>query len=395
VVKPVAWKLLIMLGLFMSMSVFFTSSIAFTQNSESQQPEVVATTNVATPSPPTGQQRLEKKVIGLRLGKGTWSDPYNNALWQGVANALHDLPLSQGAFDIVLYDEASPLSKDVDLVLTAQSDVVAQLETDAKNHPDTQFVALDTPPSSTTLNNFHTIDFEEYEVSYLMGYLAGILSQTGHIGFVGDTATAGIASQAAFSQGLLAACSECNLHSVLVGKNDPAAATTAAQSIQQKGADIFFADAGAGSLGVIKYVNATMCSSVVKTRSSPLTGALTMVAKDINYLSHCAGSYPLFFMGTGHFQPVFGDTDNDPTSLNHGLTSIAEHIDLAVYQIIQNFIAGDAPSSSLLTLEDKAIDIAVDDYNRALLPDEVLSQLGTIKAQIISGDIVVDKVLKE
>jgi basic membrane protein A and related proteins len=146
---------------------------------------------------------------------------------------------------------------------------------------------------------------------------------------------------------------------------------------------------------VINYVNDTMCSSVVTPRSSPLTSALTLVAKDINYLSRCAGSYPLFFMGTGHFQPVFGDTDNDPTSLNHGLTSIAEHIDFAVYQIVQAFIAGDAPSSSFLKLEDKAVDIAIDDYNRALLPDEVLSQLENIKAQIISGDIVVDKVLKE
>jgi basic membrane lipoprotein Med (substrate-binding protein (PBP1-ABC) superfamily) len=207
VVKPVSWKLLIMLGLFMGMSVFFTSSIALTQNSESQQPNVVATTDVATTSAATKQQRLEKKVIALRLNKGSWSDPYNDALWQGVANALRDMPLSQGAFDVVLYSEASPLSKDVDLVLTTGSDVVAQLETDARNHPGTQFVALDSPPSTKTISNLHTVDFEEYEVSYLMGYLAGTLSQTGHTGFVGDTETSDrLANQAAFSQGLVAAC---------------------------------------------------------------------------------------------------------------------------------------------------------------------------------------------
>jgi basic membrane protein A len=120
-----------------------------------------------------------------------------------------------------------------------------------------------------------------------------------------------------------------------------------------------------------------------------------MIAKDITYLSQCSDSYPLFFMGTGLYQPALGDTDNDPTTLNHGLTSLATGIDVAAYKTVQAFIAGETVTSESLSLEDNAVYLAVNDYNRALLSEDVLTQLEGMKSQIVSGEIVVDKVLKE
>lgn len=379
-----------MLGLLIVLSVLVTSSMAFTQgSSESASETTVAMVSptVATPA----RQQIPKKVIGLRFNKGGWSDPQNDALWQGVSNALRETP--SGAFEVVLLSETSPLVNDLDLVLSTNR----QLEPTVNHYPHTQFVVLDvnnapTTPSST----LQTVTFEEHEISYLLGYLAGTLSQTGQVGFVGSKTPEGLANGEAFAQGLLSACSECQLQrSVLDSDDDIPLGTNAAQTLVNKGVDIIFTDAGNSSQGVINYVNKTMCASASQTRPSPLTSALTLVAKNINYLSGCAGSYPLFFMGTGQYQPISGDNDNDVHSLNHGLASIAKRVDLAAYKVIQAFVKGEMLDTNHLTLKDQALDIAVDDYNHALLPDEVLAQLETIKAQIISGDIVVNGVLKE
>jgi basic membrane protein A and related proteins len=383
-----------LLGLFMILSALTGMNVAFTQSNANK----TETTTVAiTPADNVTDtvQPVNKRVIGLRLSQGSWSDPYNDALWQGVTNALRDTP--EANFEILLFDETSSLTNDVELVFATENVSRERLERDARTHPDTHFIVLDNDKAlATPLNNLHTITFEEHETSYLLGYLAGTLSQTGHIGFVGATKTTlEVANQAAFAQGLLAACSQCQLHSEFVGNNDPVQATTAAQTFTRKGADIIFADAGDSGQGVVDYINSTMCSSAVKTRPSPLTSALTYVAKNINYLSRCAGSYPLFFIGSGHYQSVSGDSDDDPTSLNHGLTGLGKHLDLAVYKTIQAFVAGDRLETGHLTLRDNAVGITLDDYNRALIPEEVLAQLDKIKTQIISGEIVVDKVLKE
>jgi basic membrane protein A and related proteins len=381
----VIWSLLLTLGLFMILSALTGVNVALTQTTPRADASAPPDTTVIVAAP-----LATKRVIGLRLGAGGWSEPYNNALWQGVTNALRETP--SAPFEVVLYDKTSPLSVDVDLLLTAGPDQ-SKLRADAKTYPTTQFVVLDNGNNRTgNTPNLHDITFEESQASYLLGYLAGTLSQTGVVGFVSGTKTEGtLANEAAFAQGLLAACSACQLHSEVVGRsNDIVLGAAAAQALIHKGADILFADAGDAGQGVISYINDTMCASAVKTRPSPLTGALTMVAKNINYLSRCAGSYPLFFIGNGRYQPSSGDNDNDPTSLNHGLTSLAKYMDVAVYKTIQSFLSGKALQTRHLSLQDDAVGVAVDEYNRALLPKEVLAQLDTIKAQLISGKIVLN-----
>jgi basic membrane protein A and related proteins len=393
VLKVIAWSFFMLLGLFMILSSLTGMNVAFTQSNISKTEPV---TVVVTPSSSLagGGQVAAKNVLGLRLTQGNWSDPYNDALWLGVATLLRETPSAN--VDVVLFDETSSMSDDVDIAFTAGDVSRTSLEREAKTHPDTTFVVLDNDAMATAsvLGNLHTLTFEEHQASYLLGYLAGTLSQTGHVGFVGATKTASnLANEAAFAQGLRAACSQCEFHSERITTTLQETAT--AQTLVGKGTDIVFIDAGKRGQGVIDYLNNTMCASVAPTRPSPLTSALTLVAKSINYLSRCAGSYPLFFIGSGPFQPVFGDSDRDPDTLNHGLTSLVNRVDLAVYRTLSAFIAGNNIEASVLTLENGAVDLAVDDYNHLLIPEEVLTQLETIKARLVSGEIVLDKVLQE
>lgn len=385
------------LGVFMIVSALTGVNVALMQDTPSDTTNVVATVANAVPATTLGDT---KHVVGIRLSAGGWSNSYNDALWQGVTNALRETPFTPS--EIVLFDETSTPSSDVNLLFTAApTDTTAanttHLIANAKSRPATQFVVVDSSTATSTLPNLHEISFEESQASYLLGYVAGTLTQTGQVGFIGDTQTARtLANQAAFSQGLKAACSLCKLNSEFLGSsNDVNLGTAAAQRLTSRGADILFTDAKGSSQGVITYVNNTMCASAVKTRPSPLTSALTMIAKNINYLSRCATSYPLFFIGNAPYPPSLGDNDDDPTSLNHGLTSLAKHVDVAVYATTREFFEGNTPQSKQLSLKDGAVGITIDDYNRALLSEEVLAQLEDVKAQLISGEIRVSDRLEE
>jgi basic membrane protein A and related proteins len=329
-------------------------------------PAKVAFANAAT----TNAARAVKTpdaVIALRFAEGGWKNSDNNALWEGTLKALREA--QNDAVDVLVYDAKSPLPVAANLVL-ATGEAYESIQTQAQHHPDVQFVLLDSP-STLRHNNLKTVTFEDLEISYLLGYLAGSLSQTGILGFVGDTSAKTLSKQAAFYQGVRA--------------------KSLTQTLQQKGADIVYAEAGEASQGVVDFVNESQCFSNTLTRPSPLSIALTSVSKGIDYLSSCPSASPLFFMGAGRFQPELGDTDSDMATLNHGLSSVAKRIDLAAYESVRAFLNDTLTAGhEQRGLEDGGVDIAVNDYNRALLPSEVLSQIETLKAQIIAAELVIE-----
>jgi basic membrane protein A and related proteins len=329
------------------------------------------------------------RVIALRLEKG-WSSPYSKALWEGISNALSEVQASD--IDVVVYDDTQPLISGAGLVLATGEKGLERIQEDSSNHPNTRFVVLGSSNGSTLRSNVKSISFEEHEVSYLLGYLAGSLSQTGVLGFVGDDTKNALTNQAAFYQGIQMSCSACKLESEFVlNSQDAVAAKAFTQTLQSKGADIFYANAGEASQGVIDFVTETKCFPSDRTRPSPLRATLANVSKGLDYLSLCPSAAPLFFMATGRFQPERGDTDNNATTLNHGLTSIRKRLDVSAYEAIKDFLDGSfRGGQQQLGLNDNAVELAIDDYNRVLLPPEVLAQLEALKTQIVSGQLVVD-----
>jgi basic membrane protein A and related proteins len=350
-------------------------------------PAKVAFANAAT----TNAARAVKTpdaVIALRFAEGGWKNSDNNALWEGTLKALREA--QSDAVDVIVYDAKSPLPVAANLVL-ATGEAYESIQTQAQHHPDVQFVLLDSP-STLRRNNLKTVTFADLEISYLLGYLAGSLSQTGILGFVGDSSVKTLSKQAAFYQGVMMACQRCKLESAFVeSSQDTVKAKSLTQTLQQKGADIVYAEAGEASQGVVDFVNESQCFSNTLTRPSPLSIALTSVSKGIDYLSSCPSGSPLFFMGAGRFQPELGDTDSDMATLNHGLSSVAKRINLAAYESVRAFLNDTLTAGhEQRGLEDGGVDIAVNDYNRALLPSEVLSQIEALKAQIIAGELVIE-----
>jgi basic membrane protein A and related proteins len=275
----------------------------------------------------------------------------------------------------------------------SQVDAIRQI---AAEFPDTNFVSLDGFSEAPGTNELY-ISFSEHQGSYLVGFIAGSLSQTGVVGFVGGMDIPLIHKfDLGYQEGVKAACADCTIISNYVGTtpaawNDPAKGKELAAAQQSQGADIIYAAAGSSGLGVVDFVTQTMCYEADTVKETPLAATLGVLEKGADYQAKCGeGTQPLFFIGVDSNQNYLGDTDGNPDTLNLGLTSMLKRVDVAAENAVNNVVAGTFEGGYLnLGLAEDGVGYALDDYNNVLIPQEVLDAVEAVKASIISGETAV------
>jgi basic membrane protein A and related proteins len=333
-------------------------------------------------------------VVGINFDQGDWSDPgFNKDVWEGVNAATRDL--SESTIETLLFQhridangKLTALPEDIDLIIAAGSAQLPFVQAAASSLPNTHILLID---AAIEAPNVNSILFKEYEISYVLGYLAGTMTQTGTVGFIGEMPDQkALATAGSYNQGVVAACAECRVLSDYVGEaNQPEKATALASAQQLNDADIFFAPAGGSSTGVIDFINKTMCFVPTTLRPSPLTAQLSSVSTSLQYTANCQNAVPLFFIGDNNNQPHVGDIDNDPTTLNHALSAIHKRVDRLAYQALVDSVNGRSVfGTRIVGLADGAIDYALNDYNKALISQDIIDKLESVKAQILSGEII-------
>lgn len=343
-------------------------------------------------------------VFSITFDGGGWFDrSFNEATWTGLTRAVGELSTDYD-IDVLIYD-GSPdtsaqglgniASSGIDLMIAAGFPQVAAIQTVSADHPDAKFVMID---GVVEHPNVRSVLFKEHEGSYVVGYLAGLSSQTKVIGFVGGMDSPLIrAFDLGFQEGVTAACPDCIVLSSYVGPtpaafNDPARAAEIAAEQHAQGADIIYAAAGNSGNGVIDFVNRTRCfrPQGLNLRSTPLTEAVAAAPKDADYAARCAGAQPLFFIGVDSNQNYLGDVDRDPATMNHGLTSMLKRADVAAETAVHDVVRGTFTGGiQVLGLREGAIGFALDEYNRALIPEGVLERIRAIERSIIEGRLAV------
>lgn len=347
-------------------------------------------------------------VFGINFDAGGKFDrSFNEGTWRGMVRAIEELD----DMDIELLEfEGTPdtsaqglrnmAAEGSELIVApgfAQADALSSVSSE---FPDTSFVIIDAVVDAP---NVRSVVFKEHEGSYIVGYLAGTLTQTGVVGFVGGMDIPLIRKfNLGYEEGVLAACPECTVISNYTGVtpaawNDPARAKELATLQHGQGADIIYAAAGASGNGVIDWANETMCYSAdnlpdnVSVRTTPLSSVADSIAKSEAYASNCGeDSEPVFFIGVDSNQNFLGDTDNDPSTLNHGLTSMLKRVDVASANAVMDVVTGDFTGGiQELGLGEDGVGFAVDEFNEALIPQELQLELNLIADAIISGETVV------
>ena len=231
-------------------------------------------------------------VLGIVYDAGGKFDgSFNEGTWNGVERAAGDLETEGYEVEVVEFEGTPDTAAEgqrriagqgADIIIAPgflQADAIQAVSTE---YPDTAFVLIDAVAENP---NVQSVLFKEQEGGFLVGYIAGTLSRTGVVGFVGGMDVPLIrAFDLGYQEGVNAACADCTIISNYVGVTpdawtDPARARELAATQNAQGADIIFAAAGQSGNGVIDYANQTKCfTPSAPLRDTPLVAQIEQIA---------------------------------------------------------------------------------------------------------------------
>jgi basic membrane protein A len=301
--------------------------------------------------------------VALVLDKGGKDDKsFNSAAFVGANKAKDELGIQLKYVEAT--DDAaiegmvrSFAQKKFDIVIAIGFSMAEAVKKVATAFPDVKFALVD---SEVKLPNVRSLMFEEHQGSYLVGALAGLMTKTNKVGFLGGMDVPLIRRfQMGYEAGLKKTNPKASLTTSYVGVtpeawNNPAKAKELALAEYSGGADIIFGAAGASNYGLFD------------------------AAEDKKKLA------------------IGVDSNQNWVKPGFVLTSMLKRVDVAVYDVIKDAKAGKfSGGTQRFGLTNSGIDYAIDKYNEKLVPADVRKKVDAIKADIASGKIAVPDYYKK
>jgi basic membrane protein A len=260
--------------------------------------------------------------------------------------------------------DAADAGYDVVIAGTFQMiDFVTELSPD---YPDQKFITFDTAPDFTKCEctNVLGIMYQTSSAGYLAGYAAAKLSKSGILGtIIGADFPTVTDFKVGFDQGAKAANPAVQVLNADAGGvfNDPAKGKEMALAQIGQGADVIFPIAGGTGIGALQAV-----------RDS---GKLA-VGVDSDQAA------------------IFAATD--PAQADVIFTSVEKKVGQSLFLALKGIIDGtqEFGKADLLGLSDGAVGISKNQWYEKLVPADVRAEVDALEAKIISGEIVVDTVMK-
>jgi basic membrane protein A len=237
------------------------------------------------------------------------------------------------------------------------------MEIVAKDYPNINFAIVD---GASQLPNVASLVFKEHEGSYLVGMIAARESKSGVLGFIGGMDIPLIHRFAVgYEEGAKAARPDVRVITNYVGVtdgawNNPGRGKELALAQIGKGADVIFTAAGNSGLGAFDAVEQA---------------------------GHDAGGRANRFV-------IGVDSNQNCVKPGFVLTSMVKRVDNAVYTIVEDVVNRRFQGGfHVYGLEAEGIGYSMDEYNKALIPAEVLQEVEAAKQRIIKGEIEVTDVM--
>jgi len=196
--------------------------------------------------------------VGLITDVGGVNDgSFNQSSWEGLQRAMDELGIEANYLESATDADYVPnietfVDEDYDLIISVGYMLADATKTAAEANPDCRFAIID--DASIDLDNVTCLMFKQEQASYLVGYVAGLMTKSDNIGFV-----IGMANETMnqFGYGYCAGAIDANPDIKIQQYNansfaDSATGKTNANSAITNGADIVFHAAGATGLGVIE-----------------------------------------------------------------------------------------------------------------------------------------------
>lgn len=203
--------------------------------------------------------------IGLVFDVGGRGDKsFNDAAYAGLMRARRELGVSTEHLEPTTSEDREAAlrlfaARGFDLVIGVGFIFSSDVNRVAADFPRVRFACVDYGPSAQGVPpNVAGLVFREEEGSYLVGAVAGLLSRTGHVGFVGGMEMPLLHKfVAGYGAGVQTVCPSCTVHVAYAGTTpdafkDPAKGKALAIAEIAAGADVLFHAAGATGHGVFE-----------------------------------------------------------------------------------------------------------------------------------------------
>jgi basic membrane protein A and related proteins len=294
--------------------------------------------------------------VGLVLDKGGRDDKsFNSAAYRGTTEAVKDFGIElkdvespdDSAFEPALRRFAERGYRLVIAVGFIQAEAVKKVSAE---FPNTHFAIVD---GVVEQPNVASLMFAEHEGSFLVGYLAGLLSKTNKVGFIGGMDIALIRRfELGFEAGVKAANSKAEL-----AKN---------------------------------YVGVTSSAWANPARGKEL--ALSQYGRGVDVIFHAAGATGMGVFDAAEEKSAFAiGVDSNQNAIKPGriATSMLKRVDTAVYNIIKDEVEGRfSGGTRYFGLKDKGVDYSIDEHNEKII-EPFRAKLEEMREKIIKGEIKV------
>lgn len=318
------------------------------------------------------EPEVEKLKVGLVVG-ALGDRSFMDSAKRGFDQAVAELPIEGDFIEAEEAERAQAYANFIadgkDLIIGISFSEAGRILEAATANPDIQFAIVDmvvTDDGGNLLPNVANIVFKEHEGSFEVGYIAGKLSKTGQVAFMGGMDVPIIRKfQTGWEEGALYANPDVEFCTGYAGSwGDPAKGKEIGLSCFEGGADIIFAAGGATG-----------------------DGAYEAAAE------------------TGNFA-IGVDSNQDYIQPGTMITSMMKGVDKSVYRVIEQTIAADGAVFSSIDSYGLAENFVgatwiVDETNLfsetgpADLTSQIpglLEEVRKVREQIISGEIVVTDV---
>ena len=189
---------------------------------------------------------------------------YNQSAWEGLERAKKELGIEikylESKQDSDYATNVETLAdEEVDLIIGVGSKLSDTIKEAAKNYPDQKFAIIDETYDEIP-SNVKSVLFESEQASYLVGLIAGKMSETKNVGFIGGLDIPVINTfKYGYMAGVKAADANCEIQAQYANSfNDQAKGKAITNQMISKGADVVFTaagDVGTGSMEAIKEAN--------------------------------------------------------------------------------------------------------------------------------------------
>lgn len=311
---------------------------------------------------PVGKGAHASVRVGLVFDVGGRGDKsFNDAAWEGISRAARELGVTteilepSGAED---REAAMRLfgARGFDLVIGVGFIFSTDVNVVARAFPSTRFACIDySPPRDGKIpSNVAGLTFREEEGSFLVGAVAGLLSKTRHVGFIGGMDIPLIHKfEAGYRAGTLEVCPSCVVHVAYAGTTpeafrDPVKGKALAVSQITVGADVLYHASGTTGHGVFE-------------------AARDMGAKAIGV-----------------------DSDQFDEMPGTVVTSMIKRGDVAVFDAIEDVVRGRFEGGLVsFGLAENGVGYVREGPHAAAIPPEVRARIAELRDRVIRKEILV------